>query len=682
MDSVRQAFRRYFIDELRVDPGWSEYIDLLVSALDVRAIHYLQSAGVPFEFLFSAFGSLFESSNSFVQVYHHKDGEDDKNAYTLLGFNMPFGATTYYDFGEARVTSMLQDVKDASGVLTSWATCSLWVVPDTVTLEVLLAAGDSWASFVAENAVWDSSVDLFKYDVSTPCCFFVRVWDYLHDSSDSLISPETKKDPSCVGLQLVGVPDGVNASFVSGARQSSGVGNSLYGVSPYAVSLFRRLFGLGIDYTLCPFRVYLVAGSNLGSTTVEWDSWVEFRQVLDALNSFAPLSGSGYSELVGLVAAEDSLVSAVHDLWGTGDNVVSSNSPSASLRAIFAKYGSIVGYDKKLWVVGNNSPGSKLIYLAGYPDSSSEWGSSARYVWASPSETTISEEASTSSAPGGSFKVGYGGGSSAGSGWSAKLTSDYSVPPQIYHSSELLPYAGFEGIVFGTPVSDADPVSIPLVTPDSATSASSISYGITKDYYDLSLNAGSIDRIILSFGCSQAQFYSMLLASGLASSESECDGFIRRLEDILSASVPIGVRVQIEFNYRPSRVELSFAVNTPDLSPFVLFDDGGSGVSTKTISVGAVAGSTTVDILSNSEWVVSGSGVGPFARVSVDGKVFLPTIHIDVPIEGSQDLNFMTSDNELLVTSDGDNFIVREGGDSTVVYIQSNEGFTLMKEDS
>ena len=174
----------------------------------------------------------------------------------------------------------------------------------------------------------------------------------------------------------------------------------------------------------------------------------------------------------------------------------------------------------------------------------------------------------------------------------------------------------------------------------------------------------------------------MLLASGLASSESECDGFIRRLEDILSASVPIGVRVQIEFNYRPSRVELSFAVNTPDLSPFVLFDDGGSGVSTKTISVGAVAGSTTVDILSNSEWVVSGSGVGPFARVSVDGKVFLPTIHIDVPIEGSQDLNFMTSDNELLVTSDGDNFIVREGGDSTVVYIQSNEGFTLMKEDS
>ena len=61
LDAVREVFRSYFLEELRVDPGWDEFLELILSNMDLRALDFMQSNGVPYSVAFNDFGTLFKT---------------------------------------------------------------------------------------------------------------------------------------------------------------------------------------------------------------------------------------------------------------------------------------------------------------------------------------------------------------------------------------------------------------------------------------------------------------------------------------------------------------------------------------------------------------------------------------------------------------------------------------------
>lgn len=615
LDAVREVFRSYFLEELRVDPGWDEFLDLILSNMDLRALDFMQSNGVPYSIAFNDFGDLFKTSGPFVEVLHVSDSSRSSEGYTLLGFNMPLrykflsesGLTTtdlqWFDFTAASLMSRPQSVSyytstdlDAAPQWLLRPSC-YYYVPQTeeeaVSLDTLQGL-----SVLVEPVVpitWSERVDLFTYADGKPCCFFVKIWDYVHDESGAILRDAVSGEyfPTIPALQLATVPETLNGAEILNARRRSGAGTSLYGTSPYASALFGALFGLGLNYAEVPFRIYLASDDRLGTPTASYSSFVEFWQVLDALHDFLPRSVFLNPEVVGLVSAEDTRVDAVRDYWGTGDSIVSSFSTKDRLRRIATRYGSILGYDKKLWVVGSNAPFSDLNFL-GHDGGDA----SAPYINTLPTDMYFTQYGSSASAPGGSVRV-----FSDVAAWEAYV---YNTSDPIYISPVTirLDLSSWSGKLLVSPT-DGSGVTDYLVTPDSRLGEPV--YGITKNYVDMSIPDGFINRLVLSFGVSEDTF----IASQFGGDSAAASAFLSRLQSLLEGAVPAGVSVQVLFGTDAHPVTLRFAmeVGTPDffirVSPSVVTSSGSESFS------------SSVSVESNTAWHVT-SRVAPYIRVGAN----------------------------------------------------------------
>lgn len=367
-------FRDLFLEELRADDGWSEYIDLLVRHLDLAGFDYLQEGGVPYYFRVSDFLGISGPDAASLS----QGGEQspclvfsDSAAYYLVlnapraGVDMQwlnFAAGTWVRvprqecvYVDASYDPSVDSLADH--VHTQYFnTGGLWRPSVLVDTSQSLPAYDVASEVyngglsinVLSSVIWQDRVELTLYSdtgtVSQPCMVVIRVPKYIEESpgvplevswfsdSDSnsvlrrsveggvysLTQPEEVDgkwfipvDWSLIGLQVDSIPHLVNGAMIRSARMSAGVGQQLYGVSPSARSLFGTMYGLGLDYQQFPFQFYLSRGVSLGVSRVEYPSYVSIRGYLDPMRSYKTSDGA-----VGRWPVID---------WGYGEELSSTN---------------------------------------------------------------------------------------------------------------------------------------------------------------------------------------------------------------------------------------------------------------------------------------------------------------------------------------------------------------------
>lgn len=327
-----------------------------------------------------------------------------------------------------------------------------------------------------------------------------------------------------------------------------------------------------------------------------------------------------------MVSAEDTRVDAVRDYWGTGDNIVSSFSTKDRLRRIATRYGSILGYDKKLWVVGSNAPYSDLNFL-GHDGGDA----SAPYINTLPTDMYFTQYGSSASAPGGSVRV-----FSDVAAWEAYV---YNTSDPIYISPVTirLDLSSWSGKLLVSPT-DGSGVTDYLVTPDSRLGEPV--YGITKNYVDMSIPDGFINRLVLSFGVSEDTF----IASQFGGDSAAASAFLSRLQSLLEGAVPAGVSVQVLFGTDAHPVTLRFAmeVGTPDffirVSPSVVTSSGSESFS------------SSVSVESNTAWHVT-SRVAPYIRVGANEYETSSSYTVELgPTSGSPALVYVATNSTIVVS--------------------------------
>lgn len=597
---LQRYFRDLFVDELRVDEGWSEYIDLLVRNLSLGNFDYLQTGGVPYTLHLGDFagllgyseGSLQDTPDSALQTAFCVVKRTD-TAY-ILCFNAPRGGNdvAWFDYGEARITSTMQEVvyRDAGDAshIGYFRTASFYtpkaltqVYEDGVAVydELDLASSywDASRGLVSpiswDSLPWQESVELFDYSTSDqPCMLLMRVpYDVEESVGVSLRGHGGAVYPTdleVAGIQLDSIPDTLNGSFILQSRQHSGAGTTLYGVNATQAGLFELLRGLGLPVS---FRLYLAVGLQYGDPRVVYPNYVEVRQVMDALRGSGGLSpwpvvswGYGsYPEVVGMVVAEPTLVNPKYDRWGYDKDgvecLVSSSSLNSKLREVYNRYGvSIFGYDKKLWVVCNNSRLEERIGL-GSPYRAT---GSILVVDGSVDEDGVLQvafDASGESLSGDFTLKTYQSGDirfavlSEGEPWptaSGGLTTDL----EYINSADSGEYSSSGGFLIGLPVASSSAPSTQTILTDES-HPMELYEGITKDYRLTSLHSDSRpDTVIVSFDCSKSEFAELLKSLGLIDSLDDVDAYIAWLEDLLRRSVPLGMDVSVVFTPTTSSI--------------------------------------------------------------------------------------------------------------------------------
>lgn len=621
LSGMHAVMRDLFLEELRVDQGWSEFIDLLLSSLDLTALGFTQTNGMREQLLFSDYLSVIGSDYSCISSYR---GTDSTGAFTLHVVN-PYvtgSAGTYYDYGDCRISSTVQRVtystQDGSGIVpqeSDFYQAWLYVpsgeemVDGSVVLsqpwrDASVSPVTLWTSREALGLEWGRVVDLTTtvdpvHGDSLPCTFMVVVYDDIHtDAGDVLLdySSGSGVPVACVdaGVQLGRVPQQLNVSAIYRARSRSGVGVSPSGVRPNMAGFWGILSGLGLVNTSpIPYSFYYYSGADRGTHARAYSdgvtlSYVDFRGQVDATASAVDganyLSPAETASYVGAVAAAPTpLVSAVWDSWGVGNTTT------------------IYGYDKKYWVVGTNRATADInvLYLGCLTGSTPVWGDNGVYpdsqgISFSPQTVSLGQQAQ-SLVRGASV---YGSGAATLERVSPETT--VAVDTTSYPTlSDFTTTTSTSGALIGTPD------GVPLVLPNSVLGFND--YGLTKDEHLLSYGLTPIDRIVLSVGCLKPTFVSWLLSQGFIATESEGDSYISWLTSLLQASAPLGLTVQISFEQIDMPVPLGVYGSSESVTLYI-------EVSPSTASAGASGSSTSVDLRSNVPWTVSGE-VGPYIRV-------------------------------------------------------------------
>lgn len=621
LSGIRAVMRDLFLEELRVDQGWSEFIDLLLSSLDLTALGFTQTNGMREQLLFSDYLSVIGSDYSCISSYR---GTDSTGAFTLYVVN-PYvtgSAGTYYDYGDCRISSTVQRVtystQDGSDIVSQESDFyQAWLyvpsgeemVDGSVVLsqpwrDASVSPVTLWTSREALGLEWGRVVDLTTtvdpvHGDSLPCTFMVVVYDDIHtDAGDVLLdySSGSGVPVACVdaGVQLGRVPQQLNVSAIYRARSRSGVGVSLSGVRPNMAGFWGILSGLGlVNASPIPYSFYYYRGADRGThdraySDGETLSYVDFRGQVDATASAVDganyLSPAETASYVGAIAAAPTpLVSTVWDSWGVGNTTT------------------IYGYDKKYWVVDTNRSTADInvLYLGCLTGSTPVWGDGGVYpdsqgISFSPLTVSLGQQAQ-SSVRGASV---YGSGAATLERVSPETTVavDVTSYPTL---SDFTTTTSTSGALIGTPD------GVPLVLPDSVLGFNE--YGLTKDEHLLSYGLTPIDRIVLSFGCLKQTFISWLLSQGFIATAAEGDSYISWLTSLLQASAPLGLTVQILFEQIDMPVPLGVYGSSESVTLYI-------EVSPSTASVGASGSSTSVDLRSNVPWTVSGE-VGPYIRV-------------------------------------------------------------------
>lgn len=627
LGAMRQVMRELFLEELRIDQGWSEYIDLLLESIDLSALAYTQTNGMRFALKFDEYASLYSAAYGCISSYR---GTDSTGAFTMYVVN-PYvtdSVHTYYDYTDCRIQSGVQTVSYTSspaqgGTLqeSSFHQCWLYVPSGEETVDGSLVLSQPWRDTNVSpvslwtdreslGISWDRVVDLYPtvdpvHGDSLPCTFMVVVYDDLHTDAGDVVMDYTSGSAvpvpcSGAGVELARVPQQLNLSAIYSARYRSGAGVTLNGIKPFMAGMWSIVTGLGLTNTSpIPYRFHYYSGVDRGIGTRDYPSaetlgYVDFRGQVDATAS--AVSGGNYlspamtADYVGAIAAAPTpLVSCVWDRWG----VLSQTA--------------ILGYDKKYWVVRSNRQASDIdvLYIGGVSGSSVVWGDSGVYpsspgVSFSPLSVSLGQQPQDS----------YSGVSTYGSGTISlsRVSPETQVEPSItdYPSvGDFNTTTDGDGFLVGTPE------GLPLVLPNSVLGYDD--YGLHKDVHLLSYTTSGVDRIVLSIGCLKQVFASWLVSQGFIDSVSDVDSYIADLTALLQKSAPVGITVQVSFEQIDMPVPLGAYASSESVTLFI-------EVTPESGSVGKSGGSVSAVVSANVPWQVAGE-VGPYIRVQAqDGS--------------------------------------------------------------
>lgn len=219
MDNFKEALRHFFPSELLVDPGWDEYVRLVLENVNSYFLEYLSTSGFPYSFSLLDFDSPPYSS-----AVVREDGVP-----VIYKFNT--GDSAFVDFGEVDVFCV---------------DCEFAVMDTTTPV---------WQTFGTL-----SGTDAF----GNPQEFWVR---YFPSAEGEGVSPT---------IMLADLPNSLNVPFIRAARSER---YSLYRPDDPAISpsrLFGAIYDLGLDYSRFPFRIYFEYSTVQGPTQKSYPNYTQF----------------------------------------------------------------------------------------------------------------------------------------------------------------------------------------------------------------------------------------------------------------------------------------------------------------------------------------------------------------------------------------------------------------------
>lgn len=218
MNALGDSYRDLFLPELLVDQGYSEWLDLLISGMDLSCLKCFSRAGFPY---LLDFRSL---SDALLDQYKIYDGSE----YTVYEFNNRESGLPIFDFGDVSVNAV-----------------GCFIAVDVNSTD-------------PARSVWLSTAEI---------------------NSDTVFQVKVEVSSEQSFLRLSAFPDSINPSWISQVRSSrhTSFTPDRPAVSPYLLE--KALWDLGIDYSKFPFVVRFEDTTEYGVTEVSYSDYVKYLSV-------------------------------------------------------------------------------------------------------------------------------------------------------------------------------------------------------------------------------------------------------------------------------------------------------------------------------------------------------------------------------------------------------------------
>ena len=389
-------------------------------------------------------------------------------------------------------------------------------------------------------------------------------------------------------LQLASLPETVNPVAIEEYKEENylAFNPNMAGVSP--AELWQALRDLRVQI---PYRVVFQSGSDRGYTHVSYPDFVRFLRTRKMDTG-----------VVELVSAEDVLISAQ---YGSTDAALQSMKWD---RFGSSSYNSLIyGYDKKLWVVVDNSPEANYTFVgAGKPVPP------AHGITVSPTAITV-----PSVSDGLSYDVSVSlvdetdtwriedlGSVTPGteSTDSARILTQTTNPTtystQAIDSNIEPPFGEDYDLVvtdkYQDRGSDVDlSVAEYVITPDSE--LGEMRYGVQKVLRDMSIISGPLTHVAVVFdSIPESEF------------RESYPRVVEVMENILASSVPVGVSTEVRFEYPFLASTLRITDYVPETQYFITLE-GQKEYTLPQLPQSGISGGS-VRVVSNADWRVFDSG--------------------------------------------------------------------------
>lgn len=389
-------------------------------------------------------------------------------------------------------------------------------------------------------------------------------------------------------LQLASLPESVNPVAIEEYKEENylAFNPNMAGVSP--AELWQALRDLRVAI---PYRVVFQSGSDRGYTHVSYPDFVRFLRTrkLD-------------TGVVELVSSEDVLISAQ---YGSTDAALQSMKWD---RFGSSAYNSLIyGYDKKLWVVVDNSPEASYTFVgAGKPVPPAHGISVSPAGISVPSASSgLSYDVSVSLVDSADTwriedlgPVTQATESTDSARISNKISTTSVYSTQTLDSNVEPPFGDDYDLVvtdkYQDRGSDVDlSVAQYVITPDSE--LGEMRYGVQKVLRDMSIISGPLTHVAVVFdSVPESEF------------RASYPGVVEVMESILTSSVPVGVSTEVRFEYPFLESMLRITDYVPETQYFITLE-GQKEYSLPQLSQSGISGGS-VRVVSNSDWRVFAAG--------------------------------------------------------------------------
>lgn len=581
LDFVRQSLRGFFIDELRLDQGWSDFIDELLAELDLEALYYLQRDGFPYllssDFYRELFGrGALPSGGSSTQV--DASGTTPvstviSGGYVYFVFN-PAGENTsayvpFAGWGPVSVESFI------CGPVVSENAAKSWVCEVADGSAVSIGAG---GVITIKSSGFSDKVEMLGGMSPT---FVIRVslgaYEYYLNHLE---------DPGGVvfGLRQMSIPTEVNMAAVRVARGVAGTGSTLGGIRVDSESIYSRLLslewsvadGAALKRVPLPFQLVFLGRNNYtGVAFKEWSNYftpVEVRSFAadGSVGSVVPtedLRGMALLQPIYVVSGAPCLASGLSSqfFWGSGSSLIA---PGGAISGDPAN--GIYGYDKRLWVVANNySRLDETTATGAYlPDKVSR----SNYLYAE--------------LPAGDSSVSGGG----VSGVSALDAAGYVLSSELSDGEEEVAGSG-----------DWYPTADPGFRWPEVYKY--LAFGLHQEYIGRTFPSGDVSAVLCVFSSTRGE-----VAAAMGYEDGpEFEAYLAYIRNLMLRSMPVGVDFRFQFGDPEFVVNLGMTGGfggkvDPQFSAELYKQDGGSWVKVDFNIEDSLGGEYRLVIRSNSRW--------------------------------------------------------------------------------